>query len=246
MARRGEWGAVKFYCGMHHPHNSHRVLRAFVSVNALRRRKSAFPVNEWIMDSGAFTTLATHGRYLDGPEEYAEQIERWRSVGTMVRAVSQDYMCEPFMLERTGATVREHQRWTIGRYEALEKRCGDTVMPVLQGFEPHEYVRHVRDYRLPSGAYVGVGSVCKRQGRPSAIISVLDAILTERPDLRLHGFGVKWTSLGDAGVRDRLHSADSMAWSFAARRQGRDQNDWREAVRYAERVESMPVQGTLL
>lgn len=29
-----------------------------------------------------------------------------------------------------------------------------------------------------------------------------------------------------------LHSADSMAWSFAARRQGRNANDWREAMRW--------------
>ena len=72
---------------------------------------------------------------------------------------------------------------------------------------------------------------------------MLDAVLDVRPDLRLHGFGVKFNALGCSSVRDRLYSADSMAWSFAARRQGRDQNDWREAVAYATKVESMPVQG---
>lgn len=33
-----------------------------------------------------------------------------------------------------------------------------------------------------------------------------------------------------------LHSADSMARSYAARRQGGDQNDWMEAFRFTERI----------
>ncbi|MGX7709153.1 hypothetical protein [Methylobacterium sp. Gmos1] len=39
-----------------------------------------------------------------------------------------------------------------------------------------------------------------------------------------------------AGVRELLYSADSMAWSFAARRQGRNGNDPAEAHRFVERV----------
>lgn len=39
-----------------------------------------------------------------------------------------------------------------------------------------------------------------------------------------------------AAVRSMLHSADSMAWSIAARRHGGDQNDWMEAFRFAERI----------
>jgi hypothetical protein len=42
-----------------------------------------------------------------------------------------------------------------------------------------------------------------------------------------------------------LHSADSMAWSFAARKQGRNANDWREAVRWTQNIESRPVQHML-
>jgi len=56
------------------------------------------------------------------------------------------------------------------------------------------------------------------------------------------GCRIKRIALGSGVVRDCLHSADSMAWSFAARRQGRDQNDWREARAFAERIETMPVQ----
>jgi hypothetical protein len=95
--------------------------------------------------------------------------------------------------------------------------------------------------RLTPGAYVGVGSVCKRNGDPAAIEAVLSAIKAERPDLRLHGFGVKTTSLKVSQIRDMLYSADSMAWSFAARCQGRNQNDWREAAAFAGRIETQKV-----
>lgn len=137
-------------------------------------------------------------------------------------------------------SVLEHQALTIERYDALLPLVERTyVMPVLQGYEPMEYVQHIRDYgdRLRHRSWVGVGSVCKRNSSPDAIANVLLAIKTERPDLRLHGFGVKRTALTDPRVRALLFSADSMAWSFAARKAGRDANCWREADRYRIDVE---------
>ncbi|MGV1912065.1 DUF7221 family queuine tRNA-ribosyltransferase-like protein [Agrobacterium vitis] len=139
--------------------------------------------------------------------------------------------------DQTVERIRLHQRMTIERYDALLSHdLPVPVLPVLQGFAPSDYARHVEDYgeRLTFGMWVGVGSVCKRQGDPRAIIAVLQAIKAVRPDLRLHGFGVKKTSLLHPGVRDFLYSADSMAWSFAARKQGRNANDWREAARFAD------------
>jgi hypothetical protein len=111
-------------------------------------------------------------------------------------------------------------------------------MPVLQGYAPHEYVDHLRQYddRLAHGAWVGVGSVCKRNGNPRAIEEVLAAIKTERPDLRLHGFGLKMTALRSPVVRALLHTADSMAWSYAARMRGGDANSWREAQAWTKRI----------
>jgi hypothetical protein len=52
--------------------------------------------------------------------------------------------------------------------------------------------------------------------------------------------------MGSALVRDCLYSADSMAWSFAARKRGGNANDVREAIRFAHRIQSMPVQGNLM
>lgn len=89
------------------------------------------------------------------------------------------------------------------------------ILPVLQGFSPESYAEHVRGYGtlLKQGHWVWVGSVCKRNGHPRQIEDVLLAIKSERPDLRLHGFGIKLTALSSVTVRSLLHSADSMAWS---------------------------------
>ena len=152
------------------------------------------------------------------------------------------------MLERTGGRVADHQRWTLERYDKSFAVLGDRLMPVLQGYEPREYVEHLLLYgdRLSFGMWVGVGSVCKRNGHPSSVLAVLRAIREERPDLNLHGFGLKRIALQLAGVRDLLYSADSMAWSFAARYEGRDGNSVKEAQRYARMVEEQSIQETLL
>lgn len=241
---------MRFFVGLHHPHAAQHVnTPAFISVNALRRRKGDFTVGEWIMDSGAFTEVVRFGGYRFGVDEYARQIRRWSKCGTLLAAVAQDYMCESFVLEQTGKTVAEHQRMTVDRYDALlrEDVSGVYIMPVLQGYEPQAYVDHLRLYgnRIAHGAWVGVGSVCKRNSNPMSIIGVLEAIRAERPDLRLHGFGVKQTALSVGYIRDALYSADSMAWSFAARVEGRNGNDWREAQRYANRIDMMPHQSQL-
>ena len=238
---------MRFYPGLHHPSAAQHFERAFISVNAIRARKSGFAVGDWIMDSGAFTEISTHGRYRHGVEEYAEQVARWGSNGKLVAAVAQDLMCEPFILSITGRSVGDHQRETIDRYVALlEQDPGVPIMPVLQGWAPHDYVQHIRLYAdlLEPGAYVGVGSVCKRNARPDAIMAVLAAIRDERPDLRLHGFGLKTTALCHGSIRSCLYSADSMAWSYRARIEGRNGNDWREAMAFCQRIEAEIAKGS--
>lgn len=160
-------------------------------------------------------------------------------------AAAQDYMCEPFVLAKTGLTLLDHQRLTIERYDALlAEDTGAYILPVLQGYEPQEYVDHIRAYgdRLAYGAWVGVGSVCKRNADPKAIARVLFAIKDERPDLRLHGFGVKTTALQHPVIRDLLWTADSMAWSFSARMNGRSANDWKEAMKFSDRITHVTAQ----
>lgn len=216
--------------------------RSFISVNRLKNRKSDFAVKDWIMDSGAFTEISTHGRYRVSVDEYAAQIDRWSKVGNFQRAATQDYMCEPFILAKTGLTVQDHQRMTIERFDALRDRTGAALLPVIQGFRPEEYMEHVEMWgtRLGNGMWTGVGSVCRRNTEPETIEDILTSIKKVRPDLRLHGFGLKITSLRSETVRRNLYSADSMAWSFAARMQGRDNHDWREAEAFVNRIANEP------
>lgn len=236
---------MRFFIGLHQPHDALHFAAAFVSVNRLRKRRGPFQVGDWIMDSGAFTEISTHGGYRTSVDEYAAEIRRWARNGNLLAAVAQDWMCEPWIVRRTGLSVAEHQRRTIERYDQLVAcdTAGVYVMPVLQGYAPVEYLDHLEAYgdRLAPGAWVGVGSVCKRNASPTSILRVLLAIKGARPDLRLHGFGLKTTALSCAAVRDLLHTADSMAWSFAARREGRGPaaNDWREARTWLDRLEDV-------
>ena len=223
------------YVGLDRPADAAHLDRVMLSYNSLERRQSCFEVGRWILDSGAFTRVVS-GKGHVAVKQYAAAVRRWRGCGQLEAAVPQDYMCEPIALRATGKTVNEHQLLTTARWLALRDAVPEQyVLPVLQGWTPQDYQRHVDqiDAELPKGAWVGVGSVCKRQGAPTAISAVLTAILEVRPDLLLHGFGVKATALALTDIRARFHSIDSMAWSYAARRQGRNQHDWREAYRMA-------------
>ena len=226
---------MRFYVGLHQPSDAKHFERAFISVNRLRGRRRPVEAREWIMDSGAFTEISTHGRYRSSADDYAREVNRWAYPGSgLLAAVAQDWMCEPFIIKKTGLSVDEHQRLTIERYDELAALVrGTYLMPVLQGYTAGDYLRHIELYgdRLGSGAYVGVGSVCKRNKNIMTVEMILGAIKFARPDLQLHGFGLKATALGSRGVRENLFSADSMAWSYAARREGRNANDWREAMK---------------
>ncbi len=243
---------MRFFVGLHQPSNAHRFERCCISVNRLITRKSGFVCHDWIMDSGAFTSITKWGEHMLNPRGYAEEINRWSSgrarSGTMLAAVTQDYMCEEFALAKTGKTVQEHQAMTIDRYDQILSH-GPTayLMPVLQGFSPESYASHVRDYgsRLRPSQWVGVGSVCRRNGDPKQIEDVLLAIHEVRQDIRLHGFGIKLTALRSPLVSKLLWSADSMAWSFAARRAGRNANSPEEAAAYCRAVDSIETQNLL-
>lgn len=232
---------MRFFVGLHQPSDAKHFDAAFISVNRLtgkKGRRTPFACGSWIMDSGAFTEVSTHGGYRTGVAEYAAAIRQWKYTGNLLAAVAQDYMCEPWIVAKTGLTVREHQRLTIERYDALiAEQTGVYILPVLQGYGCGEYVEHVLAYgdRLAPGQWVGVGSICKRNSSPLDVLAVLMSIKAVRPDLRLHGFGLKTTALSNPRICALLETADSMAWSYSARKQGRKSNDWREAMKYATR-----------
>jgi hypothetical protein len=253
---------VKFFVGLHQVCDVRHFDRACISINRFRKRvgdhlqlrKKHLPVREGceiILDSAAFTELSIYGAYRHSVFHYAQQLRRFLPLmsGACVTVVSQDWMCEAFILKKTGLTVADHQRLTIERYDALlSENVGAPILAVLQGYDPRDYRNHVRAYgdRLEPGAWVGLGSVCKRNSRPDDIAHILSEIHGIRPDLRCHGFGVKTTALSNPTIRRLLYSADSMAWSHRERRaRTGQQNDWRVAESFRRQVEDIsarPVQ----
>lgn len=222
---------VNFYVGYHQPGRVEQVARpVMISIQRLRDRKSDFNVGEWIMDSGAFSQVAGEAGFHESPAEYAIEVVRWSRCGDLKAAATQDYMCEPHILDRLQRNAKEQQKRTVERYEKIKDylyRLSSSVhlMPVLQGWDARHYERHVKMYDLPENCWTGVGSVCKRNASPADVERVLAAIKDVRADLRLHGFGIKRTALTRPAIREMLYSADSMAWSFAARNNGGDAND---------------------
>lgn len=229
---------MKFYIGTHRVNHAEHFDQCFISINVLWKRKSDFAVNDWILDSGAFTELSTYGHYRFPVEDYAGGINRWKVCGNLEYAVCQDYMCEPFIIEKTGLDIAEHQRLTIERYDALIPLTNVNILPVLQGYAPIDYLKHLEMYdnRLAFGYLVGVGSICKRNSNPKEIANILELIKRERPDLRLHGFGLKTTALANAYICSLLYSADSMAWSYKARREGGNPNGLKEALDFISKI----------
>jgi hypothetical protein len=194
----------------------------FVSDTRLRKRVT-LPVaaGPWALDSGGFSQLKTHGAWTVSPNEYVARVRRYRDeIGGLAWAAPQDWMCEPHMLANTGLSVVEHQARTVGNY--LDLRSLDESLPfipVVQGWVLADYVACIERYAdagidLFREPLVGLGSVCRRQstGEIAALITELAGM-----GLSLHGFGVKTEGLGAYGYY--LASADSMSWSFEARRQ---------------------------
>ena len=94
-------------------------------------------------------------------------------------------------------------------------------MPILQGWYPDDYLRCIdmylaRGITLAEYPIVGVGSICRRQAT-GQIDTVISSILRYDPDIPLHAFGVKTAGLRIYG--DKVHTADSLAWSYQARRE---------------------------
>lgn len=172
----------------------------------------------WALDSGGFTELSMYGAWQTKPQAYARAVRRYQDeIGRMAWCAPQDWMCEPFMLARTGLAIREHQRRTIESVQYLRSE-NLPVIPVLQGWHLHDYQAHAEAYAdagidLTSEPLVGLGSVCRRQ-HTDAIALIAWNLHDE--GIRLHGFGVKTRGL--ANYHDALASSDSLAWSYNARR----------------------------
>jgi hypothetical protein len=223
---------LRLFLGTHHPGwiwnpamwDDDEEVPLFVSHMRLRQCGKLWEaVQPWALDSGAYSMLKAHGKWLISPLEYVNAVLRYEwEIGGIEWAATQDWMCEPFILAKTGLSVRQHQELTVRNYFELERIWGEKTdllspfVPPVQGYTIDQYRECVGLYlieglNLMDAPLVTLGSVCRRQGTQE-----IKEIVTELSPLKLHGFGVK--QKGFDLYRDLLVSADSMAWSFAARK----------------------------
>lgn len=213
---------MKFYLGAHMPHWLERVdFPLFVSRRRLCTRKT-FPRarTSWALDSGGFTQLDQYGKWTLSVGQYVGEVRRYRDeIGQLEWAAPMDWMCEPWLVRKSGLTVIEHQHRTVDNYLTLRMIASDLpFIPVLQGWTLEDYLRCADRYEragidLTMQPLVGLGSVCRRQS--TAEIAAIVATLAGY-GLYLHGFGVKTAGLRSYSIY--LGSADSMAWSYGGRR----------------------------
>lgn len=215
--------AVRFYLGTHHPHWLRLAgVPLFVSRRALERyKKLPRAIAPWALDSGGFTELSKFGEWRVSAREYVALVRRYRDeIGQMEWAAPQDWMCEPQMVAKTGTSVARHQALTIYNFLELRELAPELpIIPVVQGWTMGDYWRCAEEYvkrgvDLAKEPLVGVGSVCRRQNTIRASLIIND--LADQ-GVRVHGFGYKLQGLR-ASAGARLASADSLAWSYSARR----------------------------
>lgn len=213
---------MRFYLGTHEVSWLKRVdFPLFVSDRRFRRQKSLPRARcRWALDSGGFTELNMFGQWTVKASDYATRVRRYQNeVGNLDFAAPQDWMCEPDVRKKTGKTTLEHQRLTVENF--LRLRDIDPALPfipVLQGWAADDYMRHIDQYTaagvdLCAHRVVGVGTVCRRQGTAEGV-RIIESIAAQ--GIAVHAFGFKRRGLSKAA--HVLYSADSMAWSFAARR----------------------------
>lgn len=212
---------MEFFLGTHRPNwLSSMSIPLFIARQSLAPRKTLpRALGPWALDSGAFSEITLRGGWTVPTRQYADEVRRFRDeIGGLQWAAIQDWMCEPFALQRTGLSVADHQARTVASYLELMSIAPDLPWaPALQGWQPADYDRHVDLYQradidLRDLPVVGLGSVCRRS-QTSDIVRLIYRL--SDLGIKLHGFGVKTEGLRE--IAHRLVSSDSMAWSFQAR-----------------------------
>lgn len=213
-----------FFVGAQGPHWLDRAtVPLMLSRSRLDERKRALPraAVPWFLDSAAFTELERHGGWTIEARTWAASAQRFADeAGSLVAVSTLDWLCTPHVLTRTGLSVAEHQHRTCTSLLVLRELAPQLPwVPTLQGWTVDDYRRHVELYdrhgvKLDDEPLVGLGSVALRQ-HTSAARSIIEGVRREGVE-RLHAFGAKRSGLAAWG--SALRSADSMSWSYAARR----------------------------
>jgi len=211
-----------FYLGAHQPAWMKTCdVPFFVSNRRMRKIKKVKPSQgPWVLDSGGFSELTIHGKWTFTKEEYAQEIKRYQEkAGNLEWAAPMDWMCEPNIIQKTGKSVEEHQQLTIENFLYLRENVGNIVVPVLQGWNQNDYLKHIEMYEkynvdLTKERITGIGSICRR-GQTENIINIVKMLHKEK--IKMHTFGMKGSALKI--VHHLIESSDSMAWAMRASRE---------------------------
>lgn len=192
-----------------------------LSHRQLAKRVSRYPraLGPWVLDSGAYSELALFGEWRTTTRQYVASVRRYEhEIDSLAWAAPMDWTCDPDSLTATQRTVRQHQRSTVDNFLRLEGE--GPFIPVLQGWTRDDFMRHVEMYdragvTLVGRPIVGLGSIASRADSPE-VLHIADEL--RDLGLRLHGFGLKRRAISAAAAHV-FTSIDSLAWSYAARRQ---------------------------
>src|SRR5438093_12444888 len=76
----------------------------------------------WILDSGGFTELSQFGAWSLDERGYVDLVRLYQAeIGNLAWAAPQDWMCEPWIIAKTGLSVEEHQQRTVQNYLRLSE-----------------------------------------------------------------------------------------------------------------------------
>lgn len=201
-----------------------------MSANALAVRRDGYVVRlrhdlpdldglDCALDSGGFVAWSHYGGFEWAAEAYAElaAARPWAWWAAM------DACCEPKVAGSVRA-VRMRQAETSRMFDECRRAAlrfgASPPVPVIQGWHPADYARHVDRFPLVDWPdFVGVGSVCTRRLHgPLGLVAVLDAVDRALPrHVRVHLFGVKGPALSLLGRHPRIVSVDSQAWDRGLR-----------------------------
>lgn len=185
---------------------------------------------EWFIDCGAYSALQKSDRHVhEKPvSEYIEYLIEHIDRGVSIeRWALRDWPYSQEIMEATGRTIRDHQRWSVRDHiECLEAadelglsgRPAAEPVPVIQGRDANDYLwhlDHMEDHGLLSrSSVVCIGSLVERSvSEVQPIIEQVRDALPSKYDL--HGLGLKKSHLNNVEAVKTLDSVDSTVWSFS-------------------------------
>lgn len=181
------------------------------------------------LDSAGFVAMSEYGGFPWTVDDYLDLCAAapWDWFASMDMCVEPEIAVnESDIFDRIAGTVRLNLLCMNG---AEERGIQDRLMPVIQGWEPHHYLRCLDRMSacLDGRKLVGVGSMCRRHVEGwTGILEVVDALDRALPaGVKLHLFGLKSQGMAELRGHDRIASVDSQAYGIRARQIALESDD---------------------